>query len=217
MFSQTNGAGFHIKLNLVDTTSNTIHGSFNLLCIFWGVGMSHISLLRSITLWSYRSRQYPWCQYRCLWGRPKYRYYWMSCNDVGANTFTNLSSLQMTLMNACIYIVSFHAENLFFLSFTNWSSAHSLRGSVSQSWSRNVNKIVKIPWIAILAIISDSLLSGFLFHKWKRFSSVSPSWEQIEELWAVCGLYGEDGATLLVVTWLVPWKIGDDNWMKNVS
>ena len=32
-------------------------------------------------------------------------------------------------------------------------------------------------------------------------SSVNPSSERIEELWAVCGLYRGDGITLLVVTW----------------
>ena len=32
-------------------------------------------------------------------------------------------------------------------------------------------------------------------------SSVSPSSEQIKELWVGCGLYRGDGAALLVVTW----------------
>ena len=32
-------------------------------------------------------------------------------------------------------------------------------------------------------------------------SSVSPSSERIEELWVVCGLYTEGGATLLAGAW----------------
>ena len=48
---------------------------------------------------------------------------------------------------------------------------------------------------------SSRTLTLFNNLSWISFYNVSPSSERIEELWVVCGLYTEGGATLLAGAW----------------
>ena len=48
---------------------------------------------------------------------------------------------------------------------------------------------------------SSRTLTLFNNLSWISFYNVSPSSERIEELWVVCGLYIEGGATLLAGAW----------------